>query len=223
MPVNIGPDPSKPDQMLMARAGRVAFPTLGHYLEDGFVDFDIRRQVPGPRVIGRVVTVKITATDSTMLHHAAGLAGPGDVLVVDTGGDRRHAPLGEVVASALHGRGAAGIVVDGLCTDIEELHNIGLPVYARGTTLLTTKLHGIEDGGLNIPVVCGGVVVTPGDVVLGDDNGLLITSSDQLETVLAQAIQDDQAEPALVAAVRDGRPLGELTGATGTIRGFSQA
>ncbi len=78
----------------------VSFPTIGHYLEEGFVEPGIRRQVAtGGRVIGTAVTVRTTALDSTAVHHAAGMILPGQVLVIDTGGDRIHAPLGEVVAS----------------------------------------------------------------------------------------------------------------------------
>jgi 4-hydroxy-4-methyl-2-oxoglutarate aldolase len=209
------PDPIDPN--LLELAGKVDFATLGHYLEDGFTGPELCRLAGDRRLIGRAITVRITPTDSTMLHHAAGIVGPGDVVVVDCGGGARHAPLGEVVVNALAARGAAGAVVDGVCTDIDALRALGLPVYARGTSLLTTKLHGLPDGGLNIPVTCAGVVVRPGDVVLGDANGLLITPSHRLVAVLDEAIIDDQEEPALVAELWQGRPLGELTGATSTL------
>ncbi len=209
--------PGRIDPSLLERAGAVDFATLGHYLEDGFTGPELRRLAGDRRVVGRAVTVRITPTDSTMLHHAAGIVEPGDVVVVDCGGGLRHAPLGEVVVNALAARGAAGAVVDGTCTDIDALRALGLPVYARGTSLLTTKLHGIPDGGLNIPVSCAGVTVRPGDVVLGDANGLLITPADRLVAVLDEALADDKEEPALVAELWQGRPLGELTGATTTL------
>ncbi|MCQ8192645.1 RraA family protein [Streptomyces rugosispiralis] len=202
---------------LAERLARVDFPTLGHYLEEGFCDPLLRRIAGAGRLVGRAVTVRITPTDSTLLHHAASLVGPGDIVVVDCGGDRRHAPLGEVVVNALAARGAAGAVVDGVCTDVDALRELGLPVYAYGTSLLTTKLHGIPDGGLNVPVTCGAVPAGPGDLVLGDANGVLIAPAARLAAVLDEALLDDQEEPSLVADLYAGRPLGELTKATATV------
>jgi len=221
MPVTIGPTPSALPQELLEKLARVSFPTLGHYLEEGFADPGIVRLAGTTRVIGRAVTVRTTATDSTMLHHAAGLVEAGDVIVVDTGGDIRHAPLGEVVASALTFRGAAGAIVDGAATDIDEIAGLGLPVYGRGLSMLTTKLHDIDAGGLNIPVVCGGVVVRPGDVVLADANGVLFAPAAVLEQLIDTALEDDAEEPDLVQALRDGGRLGDLTGASATIAGFA--
>lgn len=221
MPVTIGPTPSALPQELLEKLALVSFPTLGHYLEEGFADPGIVRLAGTTRVIGRAVTVRTTATDSTMLHHAAGLVEAGDVIVVDTGGDLRHAPLGEVVASALAFRGAAGAIVDGAATDIDEIAGLGLPVYGRGLSMLTTKLHDIDAGGLNIPVVCGGVVVRPGDVVLADANGVLFAPAAVLEQLIDTALEDDAEEPDLVQALRDGGRLGDLTGASATIAGFA--
>ncbi len=220
MSVNIGPSPAPIDPVLLDKLGRVSFPTLGHYLEEGFADPGIARLAGSGRVVGRAVTVRTTATDSTMLHHAAGLVEAGDVVVVDTGGDLRHAPLGEVVASALSFRGAGGAIVDGSATDIDEIAQLGLPVYGRGLSMLTTKLHEIDAGGLNIPVVCGGVVVRPGDIVLADANGVLFAPAEVLEAVIDVALEDDAEEPELVQALRDGGRLGDLTGASATVAGF---
>lgn len=219
MPLNIRDLTEVPplDGELAARLGSVDFPTLGHYLEEGFCDPALRRLAGGGTLVGRAVTVRITPTDSTLLHHLAGLVGPGDVVVVDCGGDRRHAPLGEVVAHALASRGAAGAIVDGVCTDIGALREVGLPVYAYGTSLLTTKLHGLADGSINAPVICGGVPVRAGDLVLGDENGLLIAPADQLAAVVDEALADDAEEPDLIAELHRGHPLGTLTGASDTV------
>ncbi len=213
-----GSTPNGLSDELRAKLERLSFPTLGHYLEEGFVDPDVRRIVAaGGRVIGTAFTVRTTATDSTALHHAAGMIEPGQVLVLDTGGDRRHAPLGEVVAAQLVARGAAGAVVDGVVTDVDEIERLGLTVHARGTSMLTTKLHGIDAGGVNVPVTCGGAVVRPGDAVLADANGVLAVPVDVLERIVDIALQDDAEEPELVAELRAGAPLGSLTGASETV------
>ncbi|MFE9663234.1 MULTISPECIES: RraA family protein [unclassified Streptomyces] len=218
MPLDLRDLPAAPDADLLAKLRRVDFPTLGHYLEEGFCAPELQRMAGTERIVGRAVTVRITATDSTMLHHAAGLVEPGDVVVVDCGGDRRHAPLGEVVVNALASRRAAGAVVDGLCTDIDALRALGLPVYAYGRTPLTTKLHGIADGSLCAPVTCGGVPVQAGDLVLGDANGVIIAPAERLAAVIDEALADDAEEPELVAQLWAGEPLGSLTGATDTLQ-----
>lgn len=213
-----GPAPETLPQPLREKLERLSFPTLGHYLEEGFVDPEIRRVVAaGGRVIGTAFTVRTTASDSTALHHAAGLIGAGQVLVLDTGGDRRHAPLGEVVAAQLVARGAAGAVVDGVVTDVDEIAELGLTVHARGTSMLTTKLHGIDAGGVNVPVTCGGAVVHPGDVVLADANGVLVVPVEMLGRLVDLALEDDTDEPDLIAELRRGEPLGSLTGASDTV------
>ena len=213
-----GTTPTSLPAELREKLERLSFPTLGHYLEEGFADTEIRRIVAaGGRVIGSAFTVRTTATDSTALHHAAGLIGAGDVLVIDTGGDRRHAPLGEVVAAQLVARGAAGAIVDGVVTDTDEITELGLSVHARGTSMLTTKLHGIDAGGVNVPVTCGGAVVNPGDVVLADANGVLFVAPEMLARIVDIALADDAEEPELVAELRTGAPLGTLTGASDTV------
>ncbi|MFJ6217006.1 RraA family protein [Streptomyces sp. NPDC092296] len=217
MPITVNPTPAALDPDLVEKLTRVDFPTLGHYLEEGFCDPALHRLAGEQRLTGRAVTVRITALDSTLLHHAAGTVAPGDVVVIDCGGDVRHAPLGEVVVNALLARGAAGAVVDGSCTDIDALRALGLPVFARGTSVLTTKLHGIDDGGLNVPISCGGVAVRPGDVVLGDANGLLIAAPERLAAVIDTALADDAEEPDLIADLHRGGRLGDLTGATETL------
>lgn len=205
---------------LTEKLERLSFPTLGHYLEEGFTAPEIHRIVKGDgagRTIGTAFTVRTTATDSTALHHGAGLLEAGHVLVVDTGGDRRHAPLGEVVAAQAVIRGAAGAVVDGVVTDTDEIAELGLTVHAAGTSMLTTKLHVIDAGGVNVPVTVGGVVVNPGDVVLADANGVLVVPLDVLERIVDIALADDAEEPELVEDLRAGKRLGSLTGASDTV------
>ncbi|MFB6611150.1 RraA family protein [Agromyces sp. NPDC056379] len=213
--------PTQLPASLREKLERLSFPTIGHYLEEGFVDPEIRRLVAaGGRVIGTAFTVRTTAADSTALHHAAGMIEAGQVLVVDTGGDRRHAPLGEVVAAQLVARAAAGAVVDGVVTDVDEITGLGLTVHARGTSMLTTKLQGIDAGGVNVPVTCGGAVVRPGDVVLADANGVLVVPIEVIEALVDLALEDDAEEPALIEELRAGAPLGSLTGASDTVAGL---
>lgn len=217
----LNPTPAPLDPALLAKLERVSFPTLGHYLEEGFAEPALRRETGTARVIGRAITVRTTATDSTLLHHAAGYLEPGDVLVVDTGGDRRHAPVGLVLAATVAARGASGVVVDGVITDTDEIAELGVTVYAHGRSMLTTKLHGLDAGGVNVPVVIGGVAVQAGDVVLGDANGVFFGPASVLDAVIDIALADDAEEPELIAAINAGARLGDETGATQTARALA--
>jgi 4-hydroxy-4-methyl-2-oxoglutarate aldolase len=219
--VTIGNRPDPVASNLIDRLRNLAYPTIGHHLEEGFLDPGIHRIVGTGKVAGRAVTVRTTPTDSTNLHHVASDLEQGDVLMVDTGGDRRHAPLGEVVTEALHVRGASAVVVDGVCTDIDELRRIGLPVYARGTSLLTTKLEASGLGSIYEPIVCGGQHVRTGDIVLADANGVIVASSQTLERIVGTVEEDDAEEPGLIDAIRAGSRLGDLTGATATLKQHS--
>ncbi|WP_368498030.1 RraA family protein [Herbiconiux sp. A18JL235] len=223
MPFSQGPTPAALPAELVEKLERVSFPTLGHYLEEGFADHGIRRMVGTKRVVGRAITVRLTAQDSTVLHHAAGWCEPGDVFVIDTGGDTRHAPVGEVLAATLTLRGAAGVIVDGVVTDLDEVEQFGLPVYARGSSVLTTKLLSVDAGGVNIPVTCGGVAVQPGDVVLADRNGVFFGPVDVVSALIDTALADDAEEPELVEELRQGARLGDLTGASAAVAGWASA
>lgn len=198
---------------LAAAVAEVEPPTLGHFLEEGFCDPLISRQAGTGRLVGRAVTVRITATDSTLVHKATSLLRAGDVLVIDTGGDTIHAPVGGVVANAVAASGALGVVIDGVCTDRETLVETKLSVYSRGTSVLTTKLHGIDAGGINVPITCGGASVQPGDLVIGDDNGVLIASPEQVSSALDRARASDASEPDLLKRLHAGEKLSALSAA----------
>jgi regulator of RNase E activity RraA len=195
----------------------VDFPTFGHFLEEGFLDPDLRRIVGSTRLIGRAVTVRITGQDSTLVHYVTSMLAPGDVLVVDTGGDRKHAPVGGVIINAIAKSGAAGLVIDGPCTDRNTLLEKGLPVYARGTSILTTKLLGLDAGGINVPVSVGGVAVLPGYVVFGDENGVFAGDPVDVAATLAAVQKSDRDEPPMLERLWAGESLPVMTGAAGMV------
>jgi len=197
-------------EALTAKLREVSFATLGHFLERGFVNHAIGAMVPGGRIVGRAVTLRLAEADACAVNRALIALQSGDVLVIDMVGDHAHACIGAVTQFAARCAGAAGIVVDGLVTDLNELRACQLPVFARGTTQLTTKLVGGEESELNVAVTCGGVVVHPGDIVLADDNGVLILPAEALAKVIDRALASDLAEPELLARLRDGQPLGTV-------------
>ncbi|WP_236066971.1 RraA family protein [Paraburkholderia haematera] len=202
--------PATPDSSLLRSLEAVSFPTLGHFLENGFADHRLRAMVPNVKIIGRAVTLKLLSPDAIPVNRALSQLKPGDVLVIDMSGNHTHAPVGAVTACAALNAGAKGVIVDGVVTDLIELRSAGLPVFARGTSLLTSKKRDTMSSLFNESVVCGGVVVRPGDIVLADDNGVLFAEAPALAAVIDLALSSDLAEPAILARLNAREPLHEV-------------
>jgi 4-hydroxy-4-methyl-2-oxoglutarate aldolase len=171
------------------------------------VDPAVRAMVPDVRMAGPAFTV-IAEDDHLPVMSALADAAPGDVLVIATNGGSR-AVFGELFATEAKRRGLAGIVADGMCRDLRGLRSIGLPVFARGTTprsgtTVSRAAHGAT-------VVCGGVEVSPGDIVFGDDDGLLIAAAERIEAALETAELIGRSERAILAAQGGGEALHGLT------------
>jgi regulator of RNase E activity RraA len=167
----------------------------------------IRALLPDVRMAGPAYTV-LAEDDHLPVMTALAEAAPGDVLVVATHGGTR-AVFGELFATEARRRGLAGIVADGFCRDLRGLRAIGLPVFARGTTPRSgTTVSRAERGGA---VEFGGVRVRPGDVVFGDDDGLLIAPVARIEAALPAAEATARAERAILAAQARGTALHDLT------------
>jgi 4-hydroxy-4-methyl-2-oxoglutarate aldolase len=191
--------------------------TIGHFRHTGFMDPGIKAWFPDVRIAGTAVTVCAPGPDATMIHHALGEARPGDVLVIDRCGDHKHASLGGAVAYAARKRGIAGIVVDGMVTDIGELRQYGVPVWARGLSPVTVKLLGYG-GGFCVPVSCGGVAVAAGDAIFADENGVLVLPPAEIEAAATRAIGMQNAEKLTLARLDAGEKYPDIIGSTEIIR-----
>lgn len=200
-------------ESLESKLNRVEFPTLGHFLEDGFLPEGIRAIAPGMTTVGRARTVEIPDADAAAVNRAILGIEPGEVLVIDMGEADPHACVGAVTIAALRAVRAAGVVVNGLVTDLDELTLEGpdrLPVFARGSNSLTTKRYASGKARYDVPLEIDGVTIRPGDWVLGDRNGVLIAGDVELENVVDIALESDASEPALLAQIAAGVPLEEL-------------
>ena len=171
------------------------------------VDPAIRAMVPDVRMAGPAFTV-LAEDDHLPVMAALAEAAPGDVLVVATGGGSR-AVFGELFATEALRRGLAGIVADGFCRDLRGLREIGLPVFARGTTPRSGTT--VSRAKLRGTLTCGGVEVSPGDVVVGDDDGLLIATEGRITAALETAETIGRSERAILAAQARGEALHSLT------------
>ena len=212
--VNDMPAPLEPE--ILEKARGIASATVGHLLDSGFMAKDMRPVLANRRIAGCAVTVALPGQDSTLLHHAIGLVRPGDILVIDRLGDDRHACIGGGVGLAALTAGAAGAVVDGPCTDPDELEEIGFPVWSRGISPITTRLQGLG-GTLNAPVSCAGAVVCPGDLVIADMSGVIVVPRADAGSVLDAARAKEARSEKTMARLRAGEKLGACSGATAMV------
>ena len=171
------------------------------------VDPAIRAMIPDVRMAGPAFTV-VAEDDHLPVMDALAEAAPGDVLVIAANGGSR-AVFGELFATEARGRGLAGIVADGFCRDLRGLRSIGLPVFARGTTPRSGTTVSRAPSGATIR--CGGVQVSPGDIVFGDDDGLLIAPEERIAAALESAELIGRSERAILAAQARGEALHGLT------------
>lgn len=213
----IGPEPDLLSDTLRNQMNKLDTPMLGHIMWWGYMDSGIRASRDfGPRTVGRALNVQCPGADSTMLHHAVGLAKPGDILVIDRLGDRVYACLGGGVAAAAMRAGIVGAIIDGVCTDADEMVELGFPVWCRGTSPVTTRL--LNSGGtVHRPVSIGGVAVTPGAAIIADASGVFALAREDAENATDIALK----RAAIVEKRRKKRPpeltLGAFTGATNMV------
>lgn len=157
----------------------------------------------GARMAGTALTVRVAPGDNLMVHKAIDMAQKGDVIVVDAGGDLSQAIIGEIMSSLAAKNGAAGMVIDGAIRDSDALARSNFPVYARGVTHRGPFKNG--PGEINVPVSIGGMVVNPGDIVIGDADGVIAIPQDIAAAVLKAAKAKAKDEDAVLANIRKGK------------------
>jgi 4-hydroxy-4-methyl-2-oxoglutarate aldolase len=170
------------------------------------MDPALRSIKPGLKLVGTAFTL-VCPDDHLTVLKALIDAKPGDVLVIDTRGGRR-AVAGELFATEALNRKLGGIVVDGAVRDTATLRTLDLPVYARFVTPMSGTTRTACD--TQVAVQCGGIAVNPGDIIFGDDDGLIVASMDELERILPVAEEIQGKESAALARMRNGENLPAL-------------
>ncbi len=211
---------TRPSADLVRKYREIAPSTLGHLIDGHALDRRIEALLPGTRLAGPAVTVQTRGRDSTVCHKVMDLIEPGDVVVIGTDGkgESPYACWGEMMMLAAKSAGAAGVVVDGPLTDVEQLREIGLPVFGRGRSPITTQLLG-QGGAINRPIVCGGIVVNPGDLVLGSDDGILVLSPKEAEELYEAARAEEDGDRAYREDLLAGKRPSDLCDIDGLIDG----
>jgi len=151
---------------------------------------------------GPACTVRVFPGDNLMVHKALDIARPGDVIVVDAGSSPMNAVLGDLVCIKAKHRGVAGFVVDGLIRDLPGIIEVGMPVYARGTTPIGPLHRG--PGEINFPISCGGTIVNPGDVIVADAAGIVAVPRDVVAEVLQRLREHTTRQAGYLASIERG-------------------
>ncbi len=137
------------------------------------------------KLSGRAFTVKIPVGDNLAVLKAIREAQPGDILVVDAKGDQYRAIAGDFVVGMAQTMGVGGIVVDGVIRDIAGIKELNFPVFSKGTTVAASGKAGV--GEVNVPISCGGAAINPGDIIVGDADGVVVIPQAIEEEVLTKA------------------------------------
>lgn len=151
---------------------------------------------------GPALTVKARPGDNLMLHYALDIAEPGDVVVVDAGGDLTNALIGEMMVAYAVKRGVAGIVINGAIRDAANIGAGDFPLFAAGISHRGPYKDG--PGEINVPIAIDGMVIEPGDLIIGDDDGLLCVPYDQVAEVYDRATAKHAAEEKQMRQIAEG-------------------
>ncbi|WP_160000049.1 RraA family protein [Roseomonas sp. 18066] len=162
----------------------------------------LRPMHAGGVLSGPALTVKTRPGDNLMIHKAIGLAQPGDVIVVDAGGDLTNALIGELMLAQMVKKNLGGIVINGAIRDSGAIRAQDFPVYAAGVTHRGPYKDG--PGEINVTIALDGMVIEPGDLIVGDEDGLLCVPFDDVAALEAATLAKNAAEQKTVAAIADG-------------------
>jgi RraA family protein len=195
---------ARPRREMMERFRRFPSPDVSDLLNRLYaVDPQIRcLSGEGHQLCGPALTVKVYPGDNLMVHKALDVAERGDVVVVDASGSHMNAVLGDLISTKAKHRGIAGFVIDGLVRDLPNIKALDFPVFARGTSPIGPLHRG--PGEINYSICCGGVVVNPGDLVVGDAMGVVMIPAGIAEELLGRLEEHDAKNAEYLAAVKQG-------------------
>lgn len=200
--------PCDPD--LLAEAGRYGMADLHEAMgavrgRMALMTSRLRPLAPGLRIAAQAVTAFNYPGDALMVHKAVDIAGPGQVLVFTNGGSTHGAMMGELAALYACKRGIAGAIVDGAVRDADALSKMGFPVWSTAVSASHNEKRG--PAALNVPIVCGGVRVDPGDVIVADGDGVLAIPRALLRLAVEGARRRAEREHEVRAAIQSGQSL----------------
>ncbi len=202
--VYIGQEPQALPAEILERAKRLNTTLLCDAMGGtGAMDAAIKPAGPGMKAVGAAMTLNMRPADNLFLHKAISMGKAGFFLVADGKGCLSNAYMGELMAESAQKTGLEGIVIDGAVRDREALIELKMPIYAKGYT--PNGPHKDGPGEINFPISCGGVAVNPGDLVLGDDDGVVVVPRHKILEVLADAEKKAAYEEKRKQEIRNGQ------------------
>ena len=190
----------------IGKLANVSTGTVGHFLTNGFLSWEIQCLYRPVKMVGQAVTISSPPTDNSIFIEALQGASNGDVLVIDRHNDRRYASWGGILTLAAKEKGLAGVVIDGAATDWKEITDLKFPVFCRNLSALTTRKQSLG-GTIGEPVSCGGLTINSGDVILGDEDGVVAIPQQRVEEALRLGIEKESREERMREALRQGKTL----------------
>lgn len=185
----------------------------------GALDHGMKPIDPTVRMAGPALTVDARPADNLILHHAVLKAKPGDILVVDAKGFMEAGPWGDVLTIQAMKLGIAGLVVNGCVRDANLIIGLGFPVFCRGLSIKGTGKN--QPGKVNVPITIGDVVIRPGDIVVGDRDGLVVVAQDEIDSAIASSLAREEKEMQQRKAIEAGTSnTVELLNLTETLKRF---
>ena len=185
----------------------------------GALDSGIKPIDPGMRLAGPALTVDTRPADNLMLHYALLKAKPGDVLVVDAKGFMEAGPWGDVMTQQALQIGLAGLVINGAVRDASSIVEMGFPVFCRGLSIKSTGKN--QRGRVNVPVCIGDVQVNPGDIIVGDRDGMVVVAYGEVEAAIRNSLARIEKEKMFREKIKNGIKTAELLGLEETLRNFN--
>lgn len=158
----------------------------------GALDSGMKPIDPTVRLAGPALTVDARPADNLILHHAVLKAKPGDILVVDAKGFMEAGPWGDVLTLQAIKLGIAGLVINGCVRDANLIIDLGFPVFCRGLSIKGTGKN--QPGKVNVPICIGDTVIRPGDIIVGDRDGLVVVAQEEVDMAIANSIAREEKE-----------------------------
>ncbi|BAP42483.1 dimethylmenaquinone methyltransferase [Pseudomonas sp. StFLB209] len=181
----------------------------------GALDSCLKPIDPTVRLCGPALTVDCRPDDNLAIHYALTKAKPGDVLVVDAKGFMEAGPWGDLLTLASQKLGIAGLVMNGAVRDADAIIEMGFPTFARGLSIKGTNK--CQPGKVNVPVVIGNVQIQPGDIIIGDRDGLVVVEQDRVEEVIRLSRAREEKEDGIREGIEAGVSTIELLGLQATL------
>jgi 4-hydroxy-4-methyl-2-oxoglutarate aldolase len=202
---------SEISQDILAQVRVIASATLHEAAgQSGAMDADIRPVVPGLALGGTALTVRCQPGDNLTLHAAIALARPGEVIVADVGDYTEAGHWGEILTVAAQARQVAGLVINGGVRDVEAAQHRHFPVFSRSVSMKATVKRTF--GQINVPIVCAGVPVWPGDLVVGDQDGVVVIPARKIAPTLRAANEREEHEVQVMSRLEKGELTLDILG-----------